>query len=290
MGFGLYINSRVEVEGWDLQLLFQKFAGARSPAGSRPGVTAILLLCFFLTLPQAAFCEEESNNEAKESVMYFPAGFPFADAECLEELEMILASPDFGGHREGWGIRLKEKNIEPPELPDLDLASWMAWLKKIRQTFGYIVRGLAILAVIFFAGFALYWYWKNRRKGVFRFRDGEGNYINPLLPVESPESLFRRAEDFFYRGNMREAWAACLAGCLGVYTRYRSLSFPADATEYGCLDLVRRALPSEAGGFEDLVQSWVLFAYGGRAPGEGAFEEAIAYGRSLLVERGSDEP
>jgi len=28
MGFGLYINSRVEVEGWDLQLLFQKFAGS----------------------------------------------------------------------------------------------------------------------------------------------------------------------------------------------------------------------------------------------------------------------
>ena len=28
MGFGLYINSRVEMEGWDLQLLFQKFAGS----------------------------------------------------------------------------------------------------------------------------------------------------------------------------------------------------------------------------------------------------------------------
>jgi len=27
MGFGLYINSRVELEGWDLQLLFGKFAG-----------------------------------------------------------------------------------------------------------------------------------------------------------------------------------------------------------------------------------------------------------------------
>ena len=27
MGFGLYINSRVELEGWDLQLLFSKFAG-----------------------------------------------------------------------------------------------------------------------------------------------------------------------------------------------------------------------------------------------------------------------
>ena len=37
MGFGLYINSRVEVEGWDLQLLFQKFAG--SPEKFNHGVS-----------------------------------------------------------------------------------------------------------------------------------------------------------------------------------------------------------------------------------------------------------
>jgi hypothetical protein len=29
MGFGLYLNSRVEVEGWDIELLFRKFAGRR---------------------------------------------------------------------------------------------------------------------------------------------------------------------------------------------------------------------------------------------------------------------
>jgi hypothetical protein len=29
MGFGVYLNSRIEVEGWDLELLFRKFAGRR---------------------------------------------------------------------------------------------------------------------------------------------------------------------------------------------------------------------------------------------------------------------
>ena len=105
----------------------------------------------------------------------------------------------------------------------------------------------------------------------------------------SPESLFVRAEGYFDQGNLREAWAACLAGCIGACTRYRSLSFPVDASEYGCLDVVRRALPAEAGGFADLVRHWILYAYGGRVPGEGAFEEALAYGRSLLI-RSRDEP
>jgi hypothetical protein len=33
MGFGLYLNSRVEVEGWDIELLFRKFAGQRRGGG-----------------------------------------------------------------------------------------------------------------------------------------------------------------------------------------------------------------------------------------------------------------
>jgi hypothetical protein len=295
MGFGLYINSRVEVEGWDLQLLFQKFAGAS--AISRTGAATVLLFCLFLALSPAAHAGPEgiaSSPEPGETLEYFPEDFPFASAKSLEDLENILASPDFGGEKEGWGIRFRERSAERQEMPDIDLISWMG---KIRRAFGLMLRGLAVLVIAGFAGFALYWFWKNKRKAMFRFRDGGKSYVNPLLSPDSPQSLFARAEDFFYKGDLREAWASCLAGCIGACTRYRSLSFPADATEYGCLDLVRRNLPAEVGGFGDLVRSWILFAYGGKAPNQGAFEQAIAYGRSLLEppalgppNRRSDEP
>jgi hypothetical protein len=89
------------------------------------------------------------------------------------------------------------------------------------------------------------------------------------------------AEDFFRQGQIREAWAACLSGCLGAFAQYRNLSFPVGATEYGCLALVRKAHLSEAGGFEELVNNWILFVYGGKPPVEGAFEQALEYGRSL---------
>jgi len=43
MGFGLYINSRVELEGWDLQILFQKFAGTgKSPKQPNRAIKAVL--------------------------------------------------------------------------------------------------------------------------------------------------------------------------------------------------------------------------------------------------------
>ena len=295
MGFGLYINSRVEVEGWDLQLLFHKLAeGNRRPFA---GPAAVLFLCLFLALTPAAHAEPVEPAEETELVMeeseekpveYFPEDFPFAGKGSQEALAEILASPDFGSQKEGWGIRFRERFPERPEMPELDFDPWVKVMEKIRQVFSFALRFLLIIAIAGFAIFAFYWLWKNQRNSFRRKGGGGRSYANPLLSGESPETLFARAEDFFNQGKLREAWAACLAGCLGVYTRYRSLSFPIETTEYGCLEMVRRALPAEAGGFGDLVQSWILLAYGGRAPGKGAFEQALAYGRSLL--EGSNEP
>jgi len=213
-----------------------------------------------------------------------------ASPVALEKLGEILGSEDFGAEREGWGIRFKQSD-KPMEIPDIKLAPWM---EKISQVFGYMLRFLVILAIAAFTGFAIFRFLKTygnlfHRKELSGSR-GRG-YTSPFLPRESPELLFNRAEDLFSRGRIREAWAACLSACIGAFAGFHSLSFPDDATEYGCLDLVRRALPEEEG-FVDLVQSWVLFAYGGRIPAEGAFEKALAYGRSIKGPRHgeSDEP
>jgi len=312
MGFGLYINSRVEIEGWDLQLLFQKFAALApvpekvpaaeimqnsAPAASRTGITIILFLCLLLgrlfapALPAvyadtreiaasssiASDSSPESDDSFAESDEYFPPDFPVPDTESLENLKTVLSSPDFGGEKETWGIRFKHAPGRP-EVPDGNLGRWV---ELVRRVFGFILRFAVVLVIAGFVFFSLYWFWKHRRKGVFRFRSGGKSYANPLISPESPESLFARAEASFGRGNFREAWAACLAGCIGAYSVYRSLSFPVDTTEYGCLELVRRALPGEAGGFDSIVQTWILFAYGGREPDPDAFNTALAYGRSI---------
>jgi hypothetical protein len=311
MGFGLYINSRVEVEGWDLQLLFQKLAGPEKPVtaintntnntntntnstntntnntngntNNVAGVMAIFVACIFLALPRAVYAQEpqepEEDDEAIELVEYFADDFPAAGEGALERLEEILASPDFGSEKEGWGIRFKESEPkEKAKRPDVNIDSLLG---KIRQAAGFILRALVIFVIAAAAGFVLFWLWRNRRKGLALLGGRGKSYTRPGLSPESPEALFARAEDFFRRGNVREAWAACLAGCLGAYTRYRSLAFPVNATEYGCLDLVRRTLPAEAAGFEQLVRDWIFFAYGGRPPADGAFERALAHGRAV---------
>ena len=276
MSFGLYINSRVELEGWDLQLLFRKFAGA-VPVEKAPGpavkVLPVICLLFFMLIGSAS-----PPVYAQEPVGPFPEFFPAVSEGALGNLEEILASDDFGSEREGWGIRFKFSR-ERPEIPDVDVDSW---LHEVRQVFSFILRLVVILALIAALGFALYWLSKLRRKGLFPLRDTGKSYANPLMSGASPESLFAKAEDFFQEGNQPEAWAAWLAGCLGAYTRYHSVSFPVDATEYGCLALAQSALGSKAEGFGELVEDWIFLAYGGRPPERGSFERALAYGRSLL--------
>jgi hypothetical protein len=129
--------------------------------------------------------------------------------------------------------------------------------------------------------FSLYRYYLYRRDFVLgKFKDGV-NYRNPLLSPESPEALFNKAADFFGADNIREAWACCLRGTIAAYTRYGGVLFPPDATEYGCLSLVRSVRGESSGGFEELVREWILLAYAGKDPPEGSFEKALGFGRAL---------
>ena len=278
MGFGLYINSRVEVEGWDLQLLFQKFSSGGSKV-SGPAKNAALFICLFLIAAPAVHVSAEEPSAESAPVEFFPEHFPAPGQEQVDKLKESLASKDFGSEKAGWGIRFKE-NEDQKKIPDVNFAPW---LEKIRRAFSLILRSLVVLVLAASVCFAFFWFVKFYRNSSWQKRRGRGGgYRNPAAAPQSPESLFARAEDLYGRNLFREAWAACLAGYIGIYSAYRSLSFPVDATEYDCLCLVRQHLPDDAEIFAPLVQNWVLLAYGGRSPAGGAFEEALASGRSLL--------
>ena len=299
MGFGLYINSRVEVEGWDLQLLFQKFADADSSKmnakASGINVKTIIVVCLFMTQLFGPVSNNAYAGDAAENIQeYFPEGFPLASASSLDDLNEILDSKDFGYTKDSWEIRFKNNTDDDWEMPQLELAPWV---EKLRLVFSVILRFLVIAFIAGFLIYAIFWFWKFHpnlfRRNLFnrkqKSRNGGEAYVNPLLSDESPESLFACSESFYKGGFLREAWAACLAGYIGAYSRYHFISFPVDSTEYGCLDLVREALPGEDLAFGELVQNWIRFVYGGIAPNEGAFEQALSHGRTIECRGAGDE-
>jgi hypothetical protein len=285
MGFGLYINSRVEVEGWDIQLLFRNFAEEKKKkAAPRGTVPVSIILMMIVLLPLKGYAETSEPP-------------PDGETPALEILHEILNAPDFGGEKEGWGIRFKEQK-ERREWPDFNS---LPRIEKVKLAVGYILRSLVILSIAALGIFSLRrLYILGRKKGwgplASRDSPGKGSVkTRGIIPPvrQSPAFLLDRAQDLYLGGRIREAWAACLAGAIAAYTRRRGVFFPPDATEYDCLALVRASdaeaavgneVPPQTageGGFAGLVLCWIDLAYRGIPPGMGTFEAALAFCRSL---------
>jgi hypothetical protein len=285
MGFGLYLNSRVEVEGWDIELLFRQFTARRRKAA------ALALLVLILPGPVGVF--GQSGPDPAPGPLLPPAVGESMPAESLKE---ILRS-SMGGERKVRTIRFKNE----------DRADLVSGFPSNSAPFPWLVffRTLLILAssaLVLICGIYLY-----RR-------------MRPGLPPESPENLVSRkapAPEFLVeeagrlhrRGLVREAWGLCYRASLGALTRYRLIRFPAGATEYRCLALYQGGYvdgetnsyadgaadgetnsiadgeaDGTAGGFADLIRHWVALAYGGITPPDGAFDAALAWASSLCGE------
>jgi hypothetical protein len=292
MGFGLYINCRNETEGWDIQLLFQKFAQNSSR------VAKAVVLCvglFFIMLPLHAQDSVQADDlfslppealaddsdELEEQRQYFPPDFMPVELVPMQSLEEILSSDEFGGYTTSWRISPKNKYEDDIiEQPDID-----PWLEKLNEYLALVLRAFIILVLAGFIVFALIRLRQLRRSGL-RKKTGRNVYANSFVSDENPETLFARADNYYQRGLLREAWASCLCGAISAYSQYMDLTFPPDATEYNCLELVKSRFRQEdadsnADGFDDLVRNWVLLAYGGRNPASGNFEKALAFGRNI---------
>jgi hypothetical protein len=279
MGFCIYINSRVEVEGWDIQLLFRRFSGVK---------VVLLLCCFFLFFSPPAVSAETPDSEAGMEVLedvqdepqknYFPESFIPAESIPMETLKEILDSDDFGGTKESWGIRLKNQDEKDIDTPDIDLAPWA---KRIKEIFAFILRLLVILIIAAGAVFVIIRLLKLRKFSVPYLRKKGRFRENPMVSPEDPARLFEKAEELYSSGEVREAWAFCLRGAITALARRRKISFPPDATEYGCLALVGSAAPDLAGAFGELVGTWVNLAYGAKAPLQGSFEQSLKFARNI---------
>jgi hypothetical protein len=262
MGFGVYINSRLETEGWDLQLDFQRFSGEH--ARKNHGFPGLVLALGLLFLGSRTLYGEEGA---------VPPAPLVKEEAALEALDRVFASPDFGSEKDGWELRPKRKTEEqverivvPPAFAD------------IRNFFGRLLRGLIFAGIAALTGLGLYRYLKTGR---FLSRSREWKvqavYENESKNKESAAALIEKARVLHSRGLIREAWACCFAAILAAFSRGDGAGFPSDATEYGCLRTLKAGNNPRAGAFGVFLDSWVGLAYGGREPAPGRFEEALDF-------------
>jgi hypothetical protein len=306
MGFGLYINSRVETEGWDLELLFKGLGEKKPPPGR--GRPAAFTAAFWVLAVMAAFpglpanaAEPAVSAGEKPAPPGGPAGKgteavfspPPADKADAALLGEVLASPDFGTTKPGWKIRFKKK---PPGDKTFSGFPALRDFPDPREILGLILRAALISAAAAALAAGAYAAYRRRRLAVKTGkRRGGGPEASPE-PADSadPAALLDKAAVLHRAGRVRNAWALCLRAFIAAFSAGTRRLIPGDATEYEVLALARRESaagqaegrpggdPARLAALENFIRRWVSFAYGGREPEKESFETSLRDCRGMI--------
>ena len=253
-GFSLYINSRTDLEAWDIEIDFRRIAreaSERRQAGTFTGsALAVLVLLangILLTNPGTAHALE--REEARESIAEILSHEDFGREVTQQEWRAIEETGTTSDDRNG---------------PDFSLGNfeWLAML----------LRLLAYAVIALFAGWL-----------VFRITQSLGGLELPrkrrnapagpdhrLLQADHgshesiPDNPVQAVMTFCEAGQLRQAMSLLYRATILHYIQQQKLEIPVSATEGECLQLVRQSRPQqEIRYFETLTRSWQGLAYAG---------------------------
>lgn len=273
-GFGLYLNSRTRLEGWDIELTFRRLA-ARLRAAAGAATLAFVLLASLLAGPvHAAPYSGRVSDAPRHATGPKGAAAGGVNDAAKDTIKEILAKPEFKVHKRKQYIRVPDKK-KPQDSKDTPWnMSLMAFLFRI---FGYacaaVIVGLLVWLII-----------RNRHL-LFGLRvhlpkKGTAPPKGPRIVMgldiarESlPADLLTAARAAWQSGHAREALSLLYRGALSRLSEQRRLPIRDSDTEDDCLAHVAKS--GEAGVtdyFGQLTRLWVRAAYAGIEAGADEFE------------------
>jgi hypothetical protein len=260
-GFSLYLNRRMTLEGWDVELglrrLSERFA---------PGAAVLAALALGCALSLGSFAREAGA----------------ASGSPKEEIARVLASPEFSTQREisTWRYRGAPREERTRRTP-LAGGFWTAvgkFLAALVQTAGWV--GLGVLVVV------LAWYAWRLLPSAPEARPPPEAVRPPTLRAAAareplPTDVAGAAAALAVAGRRREALSLLYRGALTALARQYAVEIGDGDTETECLERARRALPAPSlAYFDALVQAWRRAAYAA---------QPLDTGSALQLCRGWDE-
>jgi hypothetical protein len=243
-GFGLYLNSRSKLEGWDIDLAFRKTAlrlrALTAPSSSgRTVLSVILLSCL------------TAGSLLSASASASPDG-PSSDGNALAK--EILAEPEFKIHTDSQTIWV------PTNFGDLSNLSWLGIVFEV-LAYGLLAGGLIFL-VYFLVHLA-------KRFQPPAMPALASAHAKPTLvmgmavtPESLPADLLTAARAAWLAGDATEALRLLYRGALSHFIHQRALPIHPSDTEQDCLSQVtKQSSPDLSGYFRLLTQLWTRCAY-----------------------------
>jgi hypothetical protein len=245
-GFGLYLNRRTLLEGWDIEVALRRLA-QRLGTGSRRAVAALALGC--------------------AAALLAPGDAGAQPAEPQRAIREVLRSPEFAQHRDvmQWQPRDRREAAKPQQGDRSGLADLIELAARILQSLGWVAAGLLVIAALYFA-----WRYARGRQGAPEaegYRPPDTLFGLAVAPESLPADVAAAAVAAARAGRLREALSLLYRGALSALVHRHDVRLAPGDTEGDCVRLAAGALARPAAGyFAALVGVWQHAAYAGRDP------------------------
>ena len=259
-GFALYLNRRVELEAWDIEIGFRRMA--RRLAGATIALAALAVLA----QPTGAVAARDEPTEVRRG----------ARAESYELITEVLAGPAFHEEQTRSYPEALERLFDDEEaVDDVD----PEWIIEVMKTVAAVAEVVLWIAVI---GLVAYLLWKLKildrlpRRGGKKTAPKADSFT--VVFDELPESAHpsRDARARWAAGDVRAALALLLRDALEKLVRGWSCRFADGYTEADCVaEVDRKASAEERRCFGRLVALWQSAAYGHRVPSDESFDALL---------------
>jgi hypothetical protein len=280
-GFGLYIDRRTTLEGWDIELAFRTMT-RRLATNAAVALLIGSALCGAAAQAQpqdagsdasvadaeaaAAQTDSPYSQGAASAERRLPLPEVEEDGQAEAAMTRVLARPELQREHveEHWELRKRGDSDAPTEMP-----AWLAAFAK------YLANSTAVLIWVLAAvalAILLYMF-------VEHVRHAAQATVAVPVPVGEPELRIRfdklpgrplapsqvvpRARELLAAGDTTAALSVLYVGTLAALVLLDALEVPAQATEGECLRRVGAApiAPSRRDLFRELTTRWQLSAY-----------------------------
>ncbi|WP_301101822.1 DUF4129 domain-containing protein [Propionivibrio sp.] len=285
-GFSLYLNRRSELEGWDIEVAFQRMSEkhrqAVSTTKSALGRAAMIVLLagslsWTLVHPGKAGAEETSALPVTgQTVATLPEPTPNPAKRpggiISKATASILADPVFGQQVEDLSWRLRQQKNKADQADKAYKGAW--WVKYLLRIADLLARGTRslIYVLVFLAIVALLVVMHRYRYLVLGLnlpakKPLETLFGLNLCPASLPDDIAGAALTEVDSGRYAAALSLLYRGTLVALIQRQQIKFSAGDTEDICLHRVDGRIDAQAASyFAQLLDAWKRAAYAEMPP------------------------
>ena len=299
-GFALYINRRIELEGWDIEIRFRAMAQrfnetkrAKGPATLRglAFLAASLVAALYLIAPEPAWARSSTTASS------FPQ-HEIGQMESRELIQSVLAGEAFHQQETKRGWRLKNITEEEPESTNdswaADFLQWLYdWSNKLhpfQQGMAVVLEVLLWMILAIVVVYLLYFYRKHFASLLTVIHSGTPKPPAPdelagmdVRPESLPDDVPATAEALWHDGDHRAAMGLLYRASLSRLIHAFSVPLTCGHTEQECVALVA-GLPDHTlhAYMRNLTTDWQRLAYGHQRIEQQQFEDLCQQWREVF--------